>query len=262
MPPVRAVIFDIDDTLLDLTAAAASGLRAMVARASPALSDGAAFDEALAFWRQLELWHVGRFLGGECTLVEQRRSRVREFTAYAALSIGTRGEALDAWFADFTAACETDLRLFPEVPDALATISARGVVIGALSNNIHAVQRRRLRQAGILDHFAALVCADDLAGAAAKPDSGAFLAACAALGSQPGQTVYLGDDLANDALAARAAGLIGVWIDRRPPLRDAGSAEPAEPAAGSLVPTATTLTEFADWLARSGFLPMTAQEVQ
>jgi len=28
------------------------------------------------------------------------------------------------------------------------------------------------------------------------------------------------------------------------------------------VPTATTLTEFADWLARSGFLPMTAQEVQ
>ena len=41
-----------------------------------------------------------------------------------------------------------------------------------------------------------------------------FLEACRRLGTEPGRTAYVGDELDVDAAAARAAGLVGVWLDR------------------------------------------------
>ena len=35
------------------------------------------------------------------------------------------------------------------------------------------------------------------------------------MGSEPARTAYVGDDLVVDALAAREAGLAGIWLDRR-----------------------------------------------
>ena len=43
----------------------------------------------------------------------------------------------------------------------------------------------------------------------------AFLHACERMGSEPARTAYVGDDLVVDALAAREAGLTGIWLDRR-----------------------------------------------
>ena len=47
-----------------------------------------------------------------------------------------------------------------------------------------------------------------------KPDARAFHNACALLGSVPAQTVYVGDDIEIDAIAAQAAGLRALWLQR------------------------------------------------
>nr|WP_082570968.1 HAD-IA family hydrolase [Cellulomonas sp. Root485] len=58
-----------------------------------------------------------------------------------------------------------------------------------------------------------------------KPDPRVFVEACRRLGTAPERTAYVGDELDVDAVAARAAGLLGIWVDRpgarRLPLTDA-----------------------------------------
>lgn len=48
----------------------------------------------------------------------------------------------------------------------------------------------------------------------AKPDPHIFLRACSQLGVPPEESVHVGDRLEVDALAAREAGLRGVWLNR------------------------------------------------
>lgn len=48
----------------------------------------------------------------------------------------------------------------------------------------------------------------------AKPDPSIFTMACQHLGVPPGATIFVGDRLKVDAVAACAAGLRGVWLNR------------------------------------------------
>ncbi|WP_050347066.1 HAD family hydrolase [Arsenicicoccus sp. oral taxon 190] len=50
---------------------------------------------------------------------------------------------------------------------------------------------------------------------AARPDPRAYLAACAAVGASPQETVVVGDDHALDVRGALDAGLAAVWVNRR-----------------------------------------------
>ncbi|MCE1178865.1 MAG: HAD family hydrolase [Micrococcales bacterium] len=61
--------------------------------------------------------------------------------------------------------------------------------------------------------FEALVTKDTLG--FGKPDGRVFRHACGLLGRDPGDVVYVGDELDFDAIGARDAGLVGVWLDRR-----------------------------------------------
>lgn len=49
---------------------------------------------------------------------------------------------------------------------------------------------------------------------AAKPHPDAFLTACSAIGVQPHEALYVGDEPITDAAAAREAGLRSIWLDR------------------------------------------------
>jgi putative hydrolase of the HAD superfamily len=48
----------------------------------------------------------------------------------------------------------------------------------------------------------------------AKPAPGIYLIACRRAGVRPSDAIYVGDRLEDDALAARAAGLRGIWLNR------------------------------------------------
>jgi putative hydrolase of the HAD superfamily len=67
-----------------------------------------------------------------------------------------------------------------------------------------------------------------------KPDPRVFVEACRVLGTDPARTAYVGDELDVDAVAARRAGLVGVWLDRPGPRRVPVS-EAEVSAAGVLV---------------------------
>ncbi|MEU3664283.1 HAD family hydrolase [Streptomyces sp. NPDC032940] len=204
--PIKAVVWDVDDTLFDYTTADREGMRAHLVAEGLLAGYGSA-EEALVCWRQITDRQWARFSAGEVDFVTQRRDRVRVFLDRPEL---TDAEA-DDWFQRYVAHYEAAWSLFPDVVPVLDALSAshRHAV---LSNSSLTVQDRKLRVLGVHDRFEAILCAAELG--VSKPEPGAFLAACEALSLAPHEVAYVGDHPEIDGRGAHEAGLLSVWIDR------------------------------------------------
>ncbi|MCH0543479.1 HAD family hydrolase [Streptomyces sp. MUM 203J] len=204
---IRAVLWDIDDTIFDYATADRAGMRRHLRAEGLAGAFGSA-EDALKRWRQATETHWARFSAGETGWEEQRRDRVRTFLDDPALP----DRDANAWFTRYIAHYEAAWELFPDtvpVLDLLASDYRHGV----LSNSSLHNQDRKLRLLGVRDRFEAVVCAADIG--VSKPEPGAFHTACTALGLAPHEVAYVGDQPDIDARGAAEAGLMGVWLDRR-----------------------------------------------
>ncbi|MEV2216532.1 HAD family hydrolase [Streptomyces sp. NPDC050997] len=203
---IRAVVWDVDDTLFDYTTADRVGMSGHLA--VEGLLDGYdSVDQAIGRWREITDRQWARFAAGEATFQGQRRDRVRVF-----LDDSTMSDAdADAWFERYIGHYETAWTLFPDVLPALDTLAASHRHAVLSNSSIH-VQDRKLRVLGVHDRFEVILCAAELG--VSKPAAGAFLAACDALELAPRQVAYVGDHPEIDGRGAADAGLLSVWIDR------------------------------------------------
>ncbi|MET7681681.1 HAD family hydrolase [Streptomyces sp. NPDC005423] len=202
---IRAVVWDVDDTLFDYTTADRAGMREHL-DAEGLLAGYGTAEAALVRWREVTDAQWARFAAGETTFEGQRRDRVRVF-----LGAELTDAAADDWFGRYVTRYETAWALFPDVLpvlDALAASHRHAV----LSNSSLTVQHRKLSVLGVRDRFEAVLCAAELG--VSKPEAGAFLAACDALGLPPHEVAYVGDHPEIDGRGAADAGLLSVWIDR------------------------------------------------
>ncbi|MFF5639223.1 HAD family hydrolase [Streptomyces sp. NPDC012825] len=213
---IRAVLWDIDDTIFDYATADTAGMRGHLA-AEGLLEGFGTVEAALDRWRELTTLHWRRFEREGGDFLDQRRARVRDFLGRPEL---TTAEA-DAWFDRYVVHYEAAWALFPDTVPVLDLL-ARDYRHAVLSNSSIHNQERKLRILGIRDRFEAVLCAAELG--VAKPAPEAFHAACDALGLPPHQVAYVGDQPDIDARGAAEAGLLGIWLDRadtggRPELR-------------------------------------------
>lgn len=173
---VRAVLWDVDDTLFDYRGANEdAALRHFAAEGS--LGRFPSPQAALERWWAVTEEQYARFLAGELDFAGQRRERARAFLGRPL------GDAeADRWFAGYTACFEAAWRLFPDVLPALDALagSHRHAV---LSNSSAPYQRRKLATLGIGDRFETVLCSEELGHA--KPAAEAFHAACRALALPP-----------------------------------------------------------------------------
>ncbi|MHC3471898.1 HAD family hydrolase [Streptomyces sp. 7R007] len=202
---IRAVIWDVDDTLFDYTTADREGMRRHL-RAEGLLTGDETPEQALVRWRAVTDAQWARFSAGETTFEGQRRDRVRVF-----LGRELSDAEADAWFRRYMVHYETAWGLFPDVLPALDALAAshRHAV---LSNSSLTVQDRKLRVLGVHDRFEVILCAAELG--VSKPEAAAFRAACDALRLAPHEVAYVGDHPEIDGRGAADAGLLSVWIDR------------------------------------------------
>ncbi|MCS0636617.1 HAD family hydrolase [Streptomyces sp. LP05-1] len=203
--PIRAVLWDIDDTIFDYAGADRAGMRQHLLAEGLEQGHGSV-EDALLRWREATEVHYARFAAGETDWPGQRRDRVR---AFLGLSL-TDAEA-DAWFDRYIVHYEAAWQLFPDTLPVLDLLAA-DYRHAALSNSSLINQERKLRVLGVRDRFEALLCAADLG--VAKPHPDAFHAACDALGLPPAEVAYIGDEPDIDARGAVEAGLTGIWLDR------------------------------------------------
>lgn len=223
---IRAVLFDLDDTLCDAAPAFAAGRDAAFAQALVSLP-GVTEMELRAAW---DAAHVDLFRAlnaGEMTMARVREERFRRVLAL----LGRSDDRLADHLNSILGQTQLDaLRLFDDVA-ALAELRSKGLFLGVITNgagDAHTDSQRtkaaHLNLPGKVDGF---WVSDEMG--YRKPDPRAFLPALQATGAAATECLYIGDSLETDIAGANAAGMRSALIQRRgrAPSRHAGySAQP------------------------------------
>jgi len=180
----RAVLFDLDGTLLDTIADLAEAANRMLSELGRPLRPQ---DE------------IHRFVGkGIPNLVQ------RCLTEGSAASEAEIAAALPVFRRHYTVVNGIHARLYPGVDDTLRAMRGRGLRLAVVTNKAEAFTLPLLARTGIAGYFDTVVSGDTLA--VKKPDPAVLHLACTRLGVSAGQALMIGDS-ANDALAAQGAGM-------------------------------------------------------
>jgi putative hydrolase of the HAD superfamily len=198
---LRAVVFDLDDTLVDQVSASGAAVVAWAATL------GVTGPDVTGRWTALSERHYARYQRREITFSGQRRERVREFLA-ADL---TDAEA-DGLFAGYLERYEAGWTVFGDAIPALRRTRAAGLTAAVLTNGDEGQQRRKIDRLGLTAEIDLMVASSSLP--AGKPDPRAFRHVIDRLGVDAGAALMVGDSPAKDIHGARAAGLPAVLLDR------------------------------------------------
>ncbi|MCN0180792.1 HAD family hydrolase [Salinispora arenicola] len=195
---LRTVVFDADETLLDLRPAVTGGLLAVLdemRRLTPAAATVSLAD--------LEYdWSVASSAGSPRPTPEIRRVALARSLARVGLDTH-----LDDLLALYFARRFALTRPFPDVLPALAALADRWVVGFATNGN------SRAERCGLAGRFAFEVYAGDN-GLPRKPAPEFYATVVRAAGVPAEQVVHVGDSIAHDVVGPQAAGLRGVWLNR------------------------------------------------
>lgn len=198
--PIKAVLFDLDDTLWPIVPViehAENVLHDWLAVHAPAVAERYSI-AMLRTWRQALMQAEPRY---QIDLWGLRHASL----SAAFRQVGADVAIVERAMAVFSAA-RNAVTPFEDVVPGLVKLNAR-LAVGSISNGF-----ADLQEIGIAHHFQISIAAHSFGHA--KPDRRIFHAACTALGIQPQQAVYVGDDPILDVQGAQNAGLRGVWINR------------------------------------------------
>lgn len=203
---IDAVLFDLDDTLLDTGTAWRRGVARLVAERAggtiPLPAAAAAWDAAFPHWFE-------EYLRGRISLAESRTGRIREW-ADAVGAVVPGGEEL-AWFDTYVEGYRLGWALFPDARPALAALA--GLPLGLVTNGESALQREKVAALGLEPALDVVLVSSEIG--PPKPEPDIFLAAAARLGVEPQGCLMVGDRLDRDIAGALAAGMSAAWL-RRP----------------------------------------------
>jgi putative hydrolase of the HAD superfamily len=209
------IFLDLDGTLLDHDAAERAGA-ILFLRAFRGFFPGYSEAEFADRWQALAERHIADYLAGRLSFAEQRRARMCELFGSVGVPL-TDGDA-DEVFGIYLRHYERTWRPFPDAASCLDRLG--GFELGIISNGDRDQQFRKLESIGLRGRFAHVLTSEEAG--VAKPGSEIFHQACRRAGCAPGDSIYVGDRLETDAIGARAAGLHGIWLDRRGSGRRAG----------------------------------------
>ena len=210
-----AILFDLDDTILEFEAVAAPAWEEVTERFAgefgglgPEAVRRSIAEVSRAWWSDPERHRRGRL-----DLANTRRANVAE--ALRALGIGDGGDgSLTARIAAaFAEARTAAIRPFPGALQTLRHFAAAGVPMALVTNGDAAGQRAKIERFDLAGFFRCIVVEEEFG--AGKPDERVFRHALAALGADPQHAWMVGDNLRWEIEPCRRLGLHTVWVDVR-----------------------------------------------
>jgi putative hydrolase of the HAD superfamily len=207
---VKALLFDLDDTLLDYSGGVdrswseACAICCPPAGVDPVVLVGALVQTRRWFWDDP---------------ARQRRERVNMLGAwqhiveFALERLGRPAPELAAAVArEYAARRRATMRLFPDSLACLTELRRRGMPLALVTNGDASQQRDKIERHQLAPFFDTIVIEGEFG--AGKPDEAVYRHALRALGMTPGEALMVGDHIEFDVGAPQRLGLTGVWMDR------------------------------------------------
>lgn len=220
LPRPSAVLFDLDDTLLD-TSDSATRVWRKTAEAfedeigRPVAEFGPVLDESRRwYWADPERNRLGR-LDVQRSREEVTLHGLEQLAAGGGPSPGGDLHALANRFAaHYAAARVPSMRFFPGALETVHAFRAAGVKLALITNGDAAAQREKVEHFGLEPLFEGVFIEGEVG--YGKPDRRVFEAALEACGGvAPAEAWCVGDHLGWEVQAAQALGMSGVWVDWR-----------------------------------------------
>jgi putative hydrolase of the HAD superfamily len=214
MKPLKAIFFDLDETLLDddrafqiAVASTCIDLAHQHNEVDPHRLRETYFDVSDHFWSEL--------------------GRARSWTTYSdghgqaiRLLLWSQALAEQAVLEEAVAIAATELYTghrrrtyvaYPDVGPVLAALGSR-YAMGVITNGFGDTQHEKLAVLKLAPYFPLVLCSGELG--IGKPDPAIFQLALDNLGVGPDAAMHVGDSLSSDVAGARAAGITAVWLNR------------------------------------------------
>lgn len=194
MTRIRAVIFDLDGTLLNRKAA----FEAYMA------------DQASRF--AARLGSIGRERYLDVAFRTDQNGTAPRTTAFRemAAELGLDAELTTDLIADYKAGFPGTCRLFPGALECLSSLRASGMQLGLITNGSVSMQTQKVDAARLGPLLGAILISEGEG--LRKPDQAIFHRAAERLQVTPLECVFVGDNPDADVRGAKRAGMRAVWV--------------------------------------------------
>ena len=207
---VKALLFDLDDTLLDYSGGVdRSWTEACTAYRRPDGVDPAVLVATIAetrrwFWDDPARHRRERvnMLGAWQHIVEFALERLDQPSPELAAAIAR----------DYAARRRAVMRLFPDSLACLTELRRRGIPLALVTNGDAMQQRDKIERHDLARFFDTILVEGEFG--MGKPDETVYQHVLKTLGMAPGEALMVGDHLEWDVGAPQRLGLTGVWVDR------------------------------------------------
>lgn len=205
---IKAVFFDINDTLINHSHAQEVAIRRMAALLSE--HDEAEF---IKIWKKTAKKYWELFEKGKITFEEQRIHRMELVWNHfkAKLTPKQINQYADCYVTYY----EQALTVNPALEAFLKWSQANHIPTGIISNGYGPLQRSRLKAVGIESYLTERLIFISGEIGIAKPDEKIFILAETTVGISPSDIIFFGDNLKNDIKPAKKRGWRTVLITSR-----------------------------------------------
>ena len=247
LPKPKAVLVDLDDTILSFRAGAGPCWERVCATYAPRLDLSAealldAIDERRTwFWSDPARHRTGRLdlARTHRENVEAALVRLHRDAPALAAKASVAAEIAEAYGRDR----EDSVTLLPGAIPALHQLRAQGLALALVTNGETAGQWRKIRRFELAPLFDTILVEQEVG--YGKPDERVFTLALERLGVEAREAWMVGDNPVWDVFGPQRLGITGVWIDASGEgLRETGAERPA------LI--IRSLAELPEAIARSG----------
>ena len=205
----KAILFDLDDTILDFTQGADPTWRRVCATFAPRLNGPTQEDLYNAidasrnwFWDDPDRHRLGRL-----DLSKARRDIVQG--ALDRLGIDDPGVSFE--IADTYTVEREDVQPFPGALETLSELKARGVQLALITNGSEQAQRKKIDQFGLAEYFDYILVEGEFG--MGKPDERVYRHAMNELNVEPEDCWMVGDNLEWEVEVPQRLGIYAVWVD-------------------------------------------------
>jgi putative hydrolase of the HAD superfamily len=206
----RAIIFDLDDTIIDDTSDVSACWEQALTEAAAHIKGLNPENLRAAIERERDWYwsHPARHREGRLDL---RAASIRIVDA-ALCSIGHdlpgAGSVIANRYRDLR---EERISLLPPALDTLEWFRRKSVRLGMATNGSAAGQRAKIERFGLATYFDRIIVEEEFG--FGKPHREVYEALFSALGAEPENTWSVGDNLEWDVGGPQSLGAYGIWVD-------------------------------------------------